>query len=227
MSAPELTIEAERFLKVGKLFDATGFSGESGEFELYDFIEAASEVIPHHPDTEEFRTYVRSSLAGEARELERKGYSEDMAASYLLGSVMWRVGSSDSLDITPNELDSLLARSVHNIVQSREVFGRGDEKQFQRAFANYTESFGADYPASKRRMLRKLCQRIEHLTYNERRNVMPLAERGERISWGQHIIRGMATIAMVDGYKIQPPHEQTDENGAWQLPHERDEDDDV
>ncbi len=227
MSTPELALRTERFLKVGKLFDATGFSGEGGEFELYDFVEAASEVIPHHTDNDEYRTYIRSSLASEARELERKGYSEDMSASYLLGSVMWRISSSDSLDLAPDELDSLLARTVHNIVQSREVFGRGDEKQFQRAFANYTESFAVDYPNRKRRILRRLCRRIEHLSYDERRNVSPLVERDAQISWKQHLIRGMASIAMVEGYKMQPPPEQTDDGGAWQLPHERDDEDDA
>lgn len=225
MSAQELSVEAEKFLQTGKLFDAAGFSGEGGEFELYDFVEAASDLIPYHFDTDEYRDDVRSALVSECRELQEKGYKEDRVASYLLGSVMWRVSSSDSLDASPKELKALLARTVHNITQSREAFGRGDEKLFHFAFANYTESFGSGYSTGRRHSLRQLCRHIENVTSSERRSVMPVVEQGERVSWRHHVLRGMAIIAMKDAYLIQPPADQTDENGAWQLPHERDEDD--
>lgn len=222
----ELSPEAARFLQIGRLIDATGFNGDDNQFDIVDFVEAASDVIPPHSDTEEYRTYIQSALASECRELQLKGYREDSVASYLLGSVMWRISASEDAGLTIEDTKNVLARTVHSIALSRESFGRGDEKLFHFAFANYTQSFGDDYEPGKRRKLRHLSRFIEHQTYSAKREVMPVIERQRRSMW-YHVLNGMATIAMKDGYLIQPPEDQRDENGAWQLPHERDEEDDA
>lgn len=224
----ELLPEVDNFLKTGKLFDALGFSGEGEEFEMIDFIDAAAEVIPNRFGSDEHRRYIKSSLAQESRELEAKGYNEDTAASYLLGSVMWRISVADGPSAIPqSEIEQLLSRSVMNIMQSREMYGRGDERLFHMAFANYTEQFGQDYPRHKRRALRQLTMYIEHSIYEARSMKPQLVER-DKVSLWKHVLNGMAIIAMKDGYAIQPPPDQTDKDGAWQLPREQeDEEDDV
>lgn len=224
----ELSTEAAEFLKIGKLFDAAGYSGEGGAFDLVDFIEAASDAIPYHSSTEEYSKYIRSALADEYEAVLSRGCREDDAPSYMMGSVIWRICASDDNTKSTEELKQLLTRTVSSIGQSERMFGRGSMKLFHFAFANYTVTFGQDYPYQERRTLRKLSQHVEHAIHSFKRAKLPrMEEQRRRESIWPHVISSLAFIAMKEGYMIQPPVEQTDEKGAWQLPYGEDEEDDA
>lgn len=223
----ELSTEAADFLRVGQLLDAAGYSGEGEDFELIEFVYAASQLIPHPGGTDAHRHYIRSALTDEYRELIGKGLEEDVVPSYLLGSVAWRIAASEHSERTEEELKQLLDRSVRGIAQSRQEFNAGDERAFYAAFATHTIDFGQDYETSRRRTLLRLTRHIEQRVYEARRGTPMLAlenEKSPRQSLWRHLVRGMAVIALKDAYSIQPPEDQRDEHGAWQLPPVEEED---
>lgn len=204
-----LSPETERYLRTGKLLDAAGFGGRETSFDLVDFIEAASDVIPFHSDTDEYHKYIRSSLVKEYEELHSKGYRDGNAASYLLGSSLWRVAANDPTK--DSGIEVVLTRAVHDIVLSRRTLGYGNERIFHMGFSRYTMIFGPDYPPHERRRLQKLCMLIEDESCQARR-AKELAESFVAPpSYRQFLLGSLAGIALMHGVYAPQPNYPTDE----------------
>jgi hypothetical protein len=203
-----------------ELYDVLGFSGDIPEIDLTEYVLVAERVIPTLSDSDEYRRYIRSSLSEEFKGLERSGMSDGDKASYLLGAAVWKQSMSDPRAVELSRHEQLVDRSVQNIRLSRQTYGYGSEKSFLIAIMNYTEQFADMYDTPTRRHLYKLCRHSDAAVRASSRlksaDILP--EPRAKKPWLPYVITALASIAMVPGYRIQPPEDQQDDDGAWQLP---------
>jgi hypothetical protein len=205
------------------LFDALGFSGEYREYDEIDTMIAMRDyLLANQPPQAEGGDIERTVIAVCRTLRDTHEYSDDDRASAALG---WTIGRKIATDTEASVVEgkALVDRSLQNVRIRQDSLGQGSLDLFYGGFleAACTQAYVA--PDWQQKHIRQIVAYTAHRQYDIRRR-----ERiAGRPSMWPHLLRGLAPIAMVQGYYVQPPADQRDENGAWQLPHEREEDDDA
>lgn len=217
---------AEHDASADAVFDTLGFNGEDAKYEEVGSLAAISDFW--HEQSGGPLEAVQQEVVTIYRQLqERYGGDESDMASLLLGVAVGKKVSAPVAAGRAPQSRELIARAFLNMALTQDLYGKGNEKLLYGAILNMACAAAgkADREHSKhiQAMVRHAASWHTNLDHRRR------AERRERSrgNWWPHIVRGIAMIAMVQGYQVQPPPDQRDENGAWQLPHEREDEDDA
>ncbi len=203
------------------LFDALGFSGEPREYDEVDAMIAMKDFLltGHDPETE--GGDIERKVIRVCRALRNPIYSGDDRASAALG---WAVGRKVSTDLDEVIIEdrALIDRALQNLQMRREVWGQGSLDLFFRGFLEAATSQSLVAPDWQQKHIR----RVVAYTARHQHNLRKREQGSERPSIWPHVMRGLASIAMIHGYKIVPPPEQTDTDGSWRIPEQRESDED-
>lgn len=217
---------AEHDQSADAVFDTLGFNGEDTEYEEVGSLAAISDFL--HEQSNGSLEAARQEVVTVYRQLqERHGGDENDMASALLGVAIGKKVSAPTAVSRAPQSRELIARAFQNMALTQDLYGRGNDMLLYGAILHMacTAAGRADREHSKHIQAMVRYAASWHTDLDRRRR----AERRERnrSSWWPHVIRGIGMIAMVQGYQVQPPPDQRDENGAWQLPHERQDEDDA
>lgn len=205
------------------LFDALGFSGEYHEYDEIDAMVAMKEYLLAGQDPQAEGGDIERAVISVCRTLrDNAAYSDGDRASAALG---WTIGRKITTDTETSidESQALVDRSLQNVRIRQDGWRQGSLELFYGGFLEAACAQAYVAPDWQQKDIRKIVSYTAHRQYDIRRR----ERMANRPSMWPHLLRGLATIAMVQGYCVQPPADQRDENGTWQLPHEREEDDDA
>lgn len=203
------------------LFDVLGFSGEPREYDEIDTMIAMKDflLVDHDPETEGGdieRTVINVCLA-----LRNPKYTDDERASAALGWTIGRKVSTDT-DEVMDEDRALIDRALKNVHMQREAWGLGSLDLFYAGFLEATVDQASIAPDWQQKHIRRVVAYTARHQYKLRKGERDVMKP----KFWQHVIQGLATIAMVDGYKVVPPADQTDADGSWRIPEQSESDED-
>lgn len=203
------------------LFDVLGFSGEPREYDEVDAMIAMKDflLVDHNAQTEGGdieRTVIRV-----CRALRNPAYSDDERASAALGWTVGRKVSTDTDEVMAEDR-VLIDRAFRNMQLRREVWGQGSLDLFYGGFLEAACTCSSVAPSWQQKHIRRVVAYTARHQHSLRKRELST----ERPSIWPHIVRGLASIAMIEGYKIVPPADQTDTDGSWRIPEQRESDED-
>ena len=217
---------AEHDSSADAVFDTLGFNGEDADYEEVGSLAAISDFW--HEQSGVSLDVVQQEVVTVYRQLQ-EGYGGDESdmASLLLGVAVGKKVSDPVAVDRASQSKELIARAFQNMALTQDLYGKGNAKLLYGAILNMACAAAGKTDREHSKHIQAMVRYAAswHTDLDRRRR----AEHRERNrgSWWPHVVRGIATIAMVQGYQVQPPRDQQDENGAWQLPHELEDEDDA
>ena len=196
------------------LFDALGFSGRYHEYDEIDAMIAMKDFLLAEQDVTTEGGDIERTVINVCRALRDKPYRDDERASAALGWAVGRKVAADPDELVPDD-KALIDRALQNIQIQRETWAQGSLELFYGAFLEAA----CEYSTVAAQGQQKHIRRVVAYTADRQAGYRRVERASSKPSIWPNILRGLASIAMVDAYKIVPPHDQTGEDGSWQPPH--------
>lgn len=206
-----------------EVFDSLGFSGENCCYDAVEGLQALDRFLDDSGDSKPW--LVR--LYRDAK--DREAYDDGQIASLLLGyGIGKKVASLPVNQYFSRRSDMLIQRAIQNVHLSAQTSGHGDVGIFYGAFLDIVCDASLDADDSRQKHLRHVVGVAAFSKQRLTQDHLPqAAEVRPKGQFWPNVVRAIATIAMVQGYHVAPPPDQTDKNGAGQLPHEKELGEDV
>lgn len=203
------------------VFDVLGFSGEPREYDEVDAMIAMKDFLLAGHDVEAEGGDIERTVVRVCRALRKPEYTDDERASAALGWTIGRKVSTDTDEVIVEDR-ALIDRALRNLQMRREVWKEGSLELFYGGFLEAAVSQSAVSPGWQQKHIRRVVAYTARSQYSLRKRERDAA----RPSVWPHVLRGLANIAMVEGYRVVPPADQTDTDGSWRIPEQRESDED-